>query len=132
MKVRICPQCGKQYNENAWSCADCGATLSMNTIVDITERPASKVEKKIRLCLQCGRQNDENAWNCTDCGATLSMDTVADLSDLPTSRVVMAGKGIVEGVSPFFQDDLTDLLEGTLTANDAFEIQDLPGARLKK
>lgn len=34
MKVRVCPKCGKHNLENAWSCADCGQTLSMNTLVD--------------------------------------------------------------------------------------------------
>ena len=34
MKVRVCPKCGKHNLEDAWSCVDCGETLSMNTLVD--------------------------------------------------------------------------------------------------
>ena len=34
MKVRVCPKCGKHNLENAWQCIDCGATLSMKTLMD--------------------------------------------------------------------------------------------------
>ena len=34
MKVKVCPECGKHNSENAWSCADCGTTLALNTLID--------------------------------------------------------------------------------------------------
>ena len=36
MHIRICQKCGKHNLENAWSCADCGETLSLKTLVDAT------------------------------------------------------------------------------------------------
>lgn len=44
MKIRLCPKCGKQNDENAWNCADCGTTLSMNTIVDSNDVEVKKEE----------------------------------------------------------------------------------------
>jgi hypothetical protein len=41
MKVRVCPKCRKHNLENAWSCIDCGATLSVKTLVDIEEAQSS-------------------------------------------------------------------------------------------
>ena len=35
MKVRVCPNCGKHNEEDAFSCADCGTTLSMKTLMDV-------------------------------------------------------------------------------------------------
>ena len=35
MKVRVCPDCGTHNPENAWSCADCGTTLSVDALIDI-------------------------------------------------------------------------------------------------
>lgn len=37
MKVRICPDCDTHNPEDAWSCANCGYTLSINTLVDIDQ-----------------------------------------------------------------------------------------------
>ena len=37
MKVRICPECETQNKDIAYNCSNCGATLSLNTIVDIAE-----------------------------------------------------------------------------------------------
>jgi len=37
MRVKVCPNCGKHNSENAWNCDDCGATLSMKTLVDTDE-----------------------------------------------------------------------------------------------
>jgi len=34
MKVRVCPKCGKHNSENAWSCLNCGETLSTKTLMD--------------------------------------------------------------------------------------------------
>ena len=34
MKVRVCPKCGKHNLENAWSCTNCGESLSINTLID--------------------------------------------------------------------------------------------------
>jgi hypothetical protein len=34
MKVRVCPNCGKHNDEGAFSCADCGTTLSLKTLMD--------------------------------------------------------------------------------------------------
>lgn len=34
MKVRVCPNCGKSNLENVYNCVDCGATLSVNTLMD--------------------------------------------------------------------------------------------------
>lgn len=66
---------------------------------------------KIKLCPQCGKQNDVNAWNCVECGATLSLNTIVDAGDFPSSQVVVAGKGVLSSVSPFFQDDLAELIK---------------------
>jgi hypothetical protein len=46
MKVRVCPECGKQNDENAWNCANCGATLSMNTLMDSDDIQTSPVAGK--------------------------------------------------------------------------------------
>ena len=35
MKVKVCPNCGKHNPESAWSCENCGATLSIRTLIDI-------------------------------------------------------------------------------------------------
>jgi hypothetical protein len=35
MKIKICPKCGKQNDEDAWNCVDCGTTLSMKTLVEV-------------------------------------------------------------------------------------------------
>ena len=35
MKAKVCPECGKHNLENAWSCVDCGHTLSIKTLVEI-------------------------------------------------------------------------------------------------
>ena len=48
MKIKLCPQCGKQNDVNAWNCVDCGATLSMKTLTD-TE---SLVSKQLELTYQ--------------------------------------------------------------------------------
>lgn len=37
MKVRICPKCHIQNEDIAWTCSNCGATLSLNTIVNLSE-----------------------------------------------------------------------------------------------
>jgi hypothetical protein len=37
MKVRLCPQCQSINGVNAWNCDGCGATLSVETIIDTTE-----------------------------------------------------------------------------------------------
>jgi hypothetical protein len=39
MKVRICPNCGKHNPEDTWNCANCGETLSMNTLADVEHLP---------------------------------------------------------------------------------------------
>jgi len=43
MKIKICPKCGKQNDENAWNCVDCGETLSINTLIDIEYLQTSQV-----------------------------------------------------------------------------------------
>ena len=43
MKVKVCPKCGKHNSESAWSCADCGETLSLNTLVDTDTGQQSNV-----------------------------------------------------------------------------------------
>lgn len=35
MRVRICTECGKHNSEIAWSCAHCGAALSVDTITEV-------------------------------------------------------------------------------------------------
>lgn len=40
MKVRVCPKCGKHNLEDAWYCLDCGETLSIKTIADVSDTPA--------------------------------------------------------------------------------------------
>lgn len=35
MKARICLECDHQNKENAWNCENCGATLSIEAIVDL-------------------------------------------------------------------------------------------------
>jgi hypothetical protein len=35
MKVRICPNCDTYNPPDAWSCAQCGHTLSINTLADV-------------------------------------------------------------------------------------------------
>jgi hypothetical protein len=43
MKVKVCPKCGKHNLENAWSCTDCGQTLSMKTLIDTEDGQPSVV-----------------------------------------------------------------------------------------
>jgi hypothetical protein len=38
MKIRICPDCGKQNPENSFNCSDCGQTLSVDTLFDLQEQ----------------------------------------------------------------------------------------------
>lgn len=42
MKIKLCPKCGKQNDEDAWNCIDCGATLSLNTLIDADEIETSQ------------------------------------------------------------------------------------------
>ena len=51
MKVRACPSCGKHNPENSWSCADCGATLSMNTLIDLEDSSISHAENSTQTGL---------------------------------------------------------------------------------
>lgn len=94
MKVRICPSCKKQNLENAFNCASCGTTLSVNTLVEIElaqteETPSSgnaksatthphreqetrnisssvKVEKF--FCINCGVELPGESKFCWKCG----------------------------------------------------------------
>jgi hypothetical protein len=73
---------------------------------------------KVKLCPKCGKQNDVDAWNCADCGATLSMNTIVDMGDIQ-SQVAVAGKGALASVSPFFQDDLTELIKNNTRSSES-------------
>lgn len=73
---------------------------------------------KIRLCPKCGKQNDINTWNCVDCGATLSMNTIVE-SGGQSSQIAIAGKGVLSSVSPFFQDDLTELIKNNTRSSES-------------
>jgi ribosomal protein S27AE len=117
MKIRMCSQCGKQNDENVWNCVNCGATLSINTLVNIEDNQSSQAKAKI--CPQCGKQNDEKAWNCVDCGATLSINTIVNINGLQNSQIAIAGKGLLSSVSPYFQEDLTYLLYNTIKENES-------------
>jgi len=44
MKVRVCPQCGKHNLENAFSCVECGTTLSIKTLLDLESDQFSNVK----------------------------------------------------------------------------------------
>ena len=35
MKVRVCKKCGHHNPVDTWSCANCGATLSVDTIIEL-------------------------------------------------------------------------------------------------
>jgi len=54
MKVRVCTECGSRNPENAWYCANCRETLSVDTLIDADSeipgaqnicRPSTKVER---------------------------------------------------------------------------------------
>jgi len=44
MKVRVCPQCGKNNLENAFSCVECGTTLSIKSLLDLESDQYSNVK----------------------------------------------------------------------------------------
>ena len=46
MKVRICPECETENKGYTWHCINCGATLSVNTIVDSSGLPVDVVDGK--------------------------------------------------------------------------------------
>jgi len=46
MKVRVCPNCGKQNSENTFNCIDCGTTLSIKTLIDTDELQGNSVAGK--------------------------------------------------------------------------------------
>jgi uncharacterized membrane protein len=49
MRIRICPKCAAHNPENTWSCANCGETLSLKTLVDATNtKLVSEISEKIR------------------------------------------------------------------------------------
>jgi ribosomal protein L40E len=39
MKVRMCGQCGARNSVDAWNCAKCGNTLSINSVLDVSDNP---------------------------------------------------------------------------------------------
>jgi hypothetical protein len=41
MKIKLCPECGKHNTESAWSCVDCGKTLSLKTLIDTEAQEAT-------------------------------------------------------------------------------------------
>lgn len=49
MKVKVCPECGKQNSESAWSCADCGNTLSMKTLIDTDDLPSESEKALVEI-----------------------------------------------------------------------------------
>lgn len=53
MNIRICPKCGKHNPESAWSCVDCGETLSLKTLVDANNTELiSEISENIRLQIE--------------------------------------------------------------------------------
>lgn len=104
MQIRLCPKCGKQNGGNAWNCVDCGATLSMNTLVELENTRTST--GKIKICPKCGKQNDMNIWNCADCGATLSVNTLVETENIQTKQLELAYQHTLGNISPYFKNDI--------------------------
>ena len=52
MKARVCKQCGTKNDENAWSCSQCGDTLSIDTVVEVSEN----------------HTKEDAGWECKNCG----------------------------------------------------------------
>jgi len=59
MKVKVCPECGKHNSESAWSCDDCGTTLSMKTLID-TEDIQSEGQQVLSEISSHFKQDVEN------------------------------------------------------------------------
>lgn len=116
MKIRLCPKCGKQNEMNAWNCVDCGATLSMNTLVELENTRTST--GKIKICPKCGKQNDMNTWNCTDCGATLSVNTLVNSENIQSKQLELAYQRTLGNVSPYFQNDILNNIFESLQADE--------------
>ena len=80
LRVRVCPECSKHNQENAWHCIDCGTTLSVKTLMDVEdgqpsvapsagERPLSCLsphfEEDVAELLDTVLQDDESVvWRC--------------------------------------------------------------------
>ena len=101
---------------NAWNCVDCGATLSMNTLVELenTGIPTGKM----KICPKCGKQNELNIWNCADCGSTLSVNTLVDTEDVQTKQLELAYQRTLGNVSSYFQNDILNCFLKSLQTDE--------------
>jgi hypothetical protein len=80
MKIRVCPNCGKENLKDAFNCIDCGATLSVKTIMDsesekllIETLGAGNVtllhispafQKEIKNILKALPDDETSRWGC--------------------------------------------------------------------
>jgi hypothetical protein len=44
MQIRLCPECGKVNDENAWNCVNCGTTLGIETLMDAAQAQAEEAD----------------------------------------------------------------------------------------
>lgn len=62
MNIRICSKCGKHNLENAWSCADCGETLSLKTLIDAKNTQlVSDITESIKEKIKIAKALEANA-----------------------------------------------------------------------
>lgn len=81
--MRVCKKCGEHNPVDAWSCSNCGATLSVNTIFELDEAQTEQSDQQSKgknhteteggkmYCPNCGTQNADNNRFCSHCGAKL-------------------------------------------------------------
>ncbi len=77
--MKKCCYCGRENEDEADRCLECGSQLP-TTLRAIIERKSAVVhgEVKERTCSYCGLQNPENAERCSECGTRLRPAAVAE------------------------------------------------------
>ncbi len=102
MKVRVCPNCRKHNEEKAWSCTNCGETLSVNTLIDVefqltdanntiqdsshivTKSISEEIDWK---CKYCGWVNSGKA-TCAKCGKSRdAFDSPRQNTEIPNAPI---------------------------------------------
>jgi ribosomal protein L40E len=91
MKTRLCPKCGNQNPEDAWSCIKCGETLAIDTITEAEQATGFQDKDEITsvICPNCLSSNPASSKYCFNCGVNLN-----DPSNLEEISPTDSGKNI--------------------------------------
>lgn len=77
--MKNCPNCGKEYEENAKFCTYCGTKIE--------NEKASDSFVKTRFCSNCGSKVNENDNNCSMCGSNLNNNAQSNINNSSSQKV---------------------------------------------